>query len=78
MNLSDAIRCRLKELIKYKKITPYALSIKAGSHPSTLTYFLNGDTKMLTLDTFLHYCEALDIELYDFFMSPFFKDVQSE
>lgn len=78
MQLSNAIRCRLTNLLKIYNITPYALSLKAGVHPSTLTFFLNGNTKMLTLDTLLHYCEALNIELYDFFKDPLFKDVKSE
>lgn len=78
MQLDIAIRHRIKNLLKENKMKPYNLSIGAGVHPSTLNYFLEGKTDIPNLSTLLHYCEALDIELWEFFKDPVFKDVKHE
>ena len=78
MQLSDAIRERILELMKINNIkTIYAVSNLAGIS-NTLNDFMNGNIALLKLNTLLHICEAFNIELYEFFQSPLFKDVQDE
>lgn len=78
MQLSEAIRKRITELmIKNNMKSINVLSNLAGIS-NTLYDFMNGDIELIKLDTLLHICEAFNIELYDFFLSPLFKDVQSE
>ena len=78
MQLTVAIRYRIERLLEENNMKPYNLSIRAGIHPSTLNYFLEGKTGIPNLTTLLHYCEALDIELWEFFKDPLFKDVKYE
>lgn len=79
MYLSDAIRKRILELMKRKKIKSfYALSILAGISSGTVSDFLRGRTDLPKLDTLLHICEALDIELGDFFSDPLFFETYHE
>lgn len=79
MYLSDAIRKRIFELMKSKKIKSiYALSILAGISSGAISNFLNGKTDLPKLDTLLHICEALDIELGDFFSNPLFFETYHE
>jgi DNA-binding Xre family transcriptional regulator len=78
MQLSIAIRHRLNKLLKERKLTPFALSMSAGVTPSTLNLFLSGHTKMLKMDTLFHYCEALELELHEFFNDSLFKNIKCE
>lgn len=78
MQLSRAIKLRIKRLLKEHKITQYNLSILAGISPSIINDFLRGKVAIPRLDNILHICEALDMELKDFFDDPVFKDVESD
>lgn len=78
MGLSDAIRERIKELMEINKVkTINAVSNLAGVS-NTLSDFMNGKIDLPKLDTLLHICEGFNIQLYDFFNSPLFTDVQYE
>lgn len=78
MQLSDAVRKRILELMEQNGIkTINSLSNLAGIS-NTLNNFMLGNISLLKMDTLLHICEAFNIELYEFFYSPLFKDVQYE
>lgn len=78
MQLSDAVRKRILELMEQNGIkTINSLSNLAGIS-NTLNSFMLGNISLLKMDTLLHICEAFNIELYEFFYSPLFKDVQYE
>lgn len=78
MQLSDATRKRIKELLKQNNMKLFDLSKAAGVSLPTISDFLKNDTKNLRMDTMLHICEAFNITLKDFFDDPIFDDVFSE
>ena len=78
MKLSNAVRQRILYLTKMKKNSLKKLSRDSGVSYSTLTSFMIGKTKILTLSTLYDLCEGLDISLYDFFDDSIFNDVVDE
>ena len=77
MLLSEAIDLRLNELLKQNNLTVYRLSYRAGISNSIISDFKRGKVKEPKISSILHICEALNIELKDFFNSPYFKDVEA-
>lgn len=78
MQLSDAIRKRIKFLMKQNNMNIWKLYKSTGVSASTLSYFINGKRELINLKTLLHVCEGLNIELKDFFDDPLFKDVEQD
>lgn len=76
MQLPEAIKLRIEKILNENNITSYSLAIKAGIPTSTLNDFLRGKANLPRIDTLLHLCEAVNIELKDFFDDPLFKDVE--
>lgn len=74
---TEAINLRLAELLKERNLTVYKLSYLSGISPSVISDFKRGKVKEPTLSSIIHICEGLDIELKDFFSSPYFKDVEA-
>lgn len=77
MLLSDAINLRIEELLKQNNLTAYKLSYKAGISNSIISDCKRGKVKEPTISSLIHICEGLNIELKDFFNSPYFKDVEA-
>lgn len=78
MQLSEAIRIRIKSILKEKNMNIWALCKKSAIPCSTITTYLNGKTILLKLDTLLHICEAFEISLKEFFDDPIFIDVEQD
>lgn len=78
MQLSDAIRKRIKQLLKQNNMNIWKLYKATGVSASTLSYFMSGKRELINLKTLLHICEGFDIELKEFFDSPLFKDVEQD
>ena len=78
MTLSNAIRIRIKKLLKENDMNIWRLYKATGVSASTLTYFINQKRGLITLKTLLHICEGFNIELKEFFDDPVFKDVEEE
>lgn len=78
MQLSDATRYRIKELLKEKDMKLFDLSKAAGVSLPTISDFLKNDTKNLRMDTMLHICEGFNMTLKDFFDNEIFNEVISE
>jgi len=78
MQLSDAIRKRIYDLLKQNNMKLFDLSKAAGVSLPTISDFLKNDTKNLRTDTLLHICEGFNISLKDFFDNPLFNDVIAE
>jgi len=76
MQLPDAIKFRIKKLLKEHNISSYSLSMLAGIPPSTLNDFFRGKVVLLRLDNIMHICEGFNMELKDFFDDPVFKNVE--
>ena len=78
MQLTEAVQNRIIELCEERNITINKLSTNSGVSFSTIFSIIYGKSKNTKLATILHICEGLNIELYDFFDSPLFKDVTFE
>ncbi|MBS5857822.1 MAG: helix-turn-helix domain-containing protein [Clostridia bacterium] len=78
MQLSDATRKRIYNLLKENNMKLFDLSKSAGVSLPTISDFLKNDTKNLRMDTMLHICEGFNITLQEFFNDPLFDDVISE
>lgn len=78
MLLSNAVRQRILILSKTRLNSLKDLSRKSGVSYSTLTSFMVGKTRTITISTLLDLCYGLDISLLDFFDDPIFKDVVDE
>ena len=76
MQLSDAMKIRIKKLADENNLTLYSLAVESGIPTSTLNDFFRGKVGLSRLDNILHICEGLNIELKDFFDDPVFKDVE--
>lgn len=76
MDLSDAIRIRIKELMKDNNINGNKLSLESGIDRSTINRFLRKENKSIKIETLTLICQALDISLKDFFDDNVFKDVE--
>ena len=78
MELSEAIVLRIQQLLKEKNMKVYDLSIKSGVPRSTISLFLNRETKTIRLENLLYICEGFEIELKDFFDDKIFKNVEAK
>ncbi len=78
MQLSDAIRKRIKKLLKEDDMNIWKLCKQTGLPASTLSYFMSRKRELINLKTLLHICEGFNIELKDFFDDPMFKDVEQD
>ena len=78
MQLSDATRIRIRQLLKDNNMKLWNLATAAGVSLPTISDFMKNDTKHLRMDTMLHICEGFNITLKDFFDDPIFEDVISE
>lgn len=78
LTLEQAIRKRINNLAKERKITINKVSTLSGLPHTTLLSFMNEETHDPRISTLLHVCEAFDISLNDFFNDKLFKDVKAE
>ncbi len=78
MQLADATRQRIKQLLTKNNMKLFDLSKAAGVSLPTICDFMKNDTKNLRMDTLLHICEAFNITLKDFFDDSLFDEVISE
>ncbi len=78
MELSEAIRKRIKYYLKEKNINMWKLCKLSGIPCSTISTFMSGKTELLKIDTLLHICEGFQIKLKEFFDDSIFNDVISE
>lgn len=76
MQLSEAIKIRIKQLADNSNLTLYSLAVNSGIPTSTLNDFFRGKVELPRIDNILHICEGLNLELKDFFDDPIFKDVE--
>ena len=75
MELSNAIRMRINNLIKDNNLNVSKLSTLAGISRSTLSKFLCGQRKYIRIDIIEYICEALNMKLSDFFNDEIFDDI---
>ena len=78
MDLSQAVRIRITNLIEERNINVSKLSTMAGISRSTLSKFLAGKRKIIRLDMIEYICEGLNMKLKDFFNDPVFDNIEIE
>lgn len=76
VDLSQAIRIRITNLITEKNINVSKLSTLAGISRSTLSKFLSGKRKIIRLDMIEYICEGLNITLKEFFDDKVFDNIE--
>ena len=67
----------LQNFYKKNKLTAYKLSYRAGISNSIISDCKRGKVKEPTISSIIHICEGFNMELKDFFDSPYFKDVEA-
>ena len=77
MIISEAVKLRIAELLKQNHLTAYKLSYQAGMSASIISDCMRGKVKEPTISSIIHICEGLDMQLKDFFDSPYFQDVEA-
>jgi len=75
VDLSQAVRIRITNLINERNINVSKLSTFAGISRSTLSKFLAGKRKIIRLDMIEYICEGLNMKLKDFFNDPIFDNI---
>ena len=78
MDLSQAVRIRITNLIEERNINVSRLSTMAGISRSTLSKFLAGKRKIIRLDMIEYICEGLNMKIKDFFNDPIFDDIEMD
>lgn len=78
MELSQAIRIRITNLIKERNLNVSKLSTMAGISRATLSKFLSGQRKYLRIDIIEYICEGLNMKLKEFFDDEIFDNIEME
>lgn len=78
MTISQAVRKRILELCKQKNFSINALAVSSGMTQSTLNDIVNGTTKNTGIVTIRKICTGLEIEVKDFFNTPYFVGLDIE
>ena len=76
MDLSKAMRLRIKNLMDINKINGNKLALSAGIDRSTVNRFLRGENNSIKIETITLICQSFDITLKDFFDDKLFNDVE--
>lgn len=76
MDLSQAVRIRINNLIKENNISMSKLCTLAGISRSTLSKFMSGKRKIIRLDIIEYICEGLNMKLGEFFNDDVFDDIE--
>lgn len=75
MNLDEAIRKRILELVNENKTTLTALCLNSGLTPSTIFDFIYGKSKSPKVITIKKICSGANITLEKFFARDYFNKV---
>ena len=74
MNLDEAIRKRINELVDENKTTLTALCLNSNLTPSTVFDFMAGKSKSPKIITIKKLCAGANITLEEFFARKYFND----
>ncbi|MGN1310377.1 MAG: helix-turn-helix domain-containing protein [Clostridia bacterium] len=76
MDLSKAMRLRIKSLMDANKVNGNKLALSSGINRSTVNRFLKGKNKSITIESITLICQSQNITLKDFFDDEVFDDVE--
>ena len=78
MQLNQAVRLRLLQLLEEKNMPQYELYQKSGVPKSTIGNIVNCVYDSVKLRILHELCQGLEIELGEFFTSPYFEESNLE
>ena len=78
MNIGTAVKERIIELCRERKITVNKLATISGVTQSTLNNIVSGRNNRTTISTIKKLCDGLDISIEEFFQSPLFCNLEQE
>lgn len=73
MNIDEAIRKRINELVKTNNTTLTSLCLSSNLTPSTIFDFMKGKSKCPKVITIKKLCAGANITLKDFFARDYFN-----
>lgn len=73
MTLSEAISCKIRKILKERKLTQYKLEQISGVNHSTMKSLLNNVNKSCNLTTVVLIIRALNMTVGEFFSDPIFE-----
>lgn len=76
MNLDEAIKTRITELVKDNKMTLTALCLNSNLTPSTIFDFMAGKSKCPKVITIKKLCAGANITLEQFFARDYFNNTE--
>ena len=74
MQLNEAVSKRLAELLDKKNMTQYQLYKRSGVPKSTIGNIINCSYESVKLRIIHEICQGFEINIYDFFDSPLFRE----
>lgn len=78
MQLNEAVSARLKELLLERDMTQYQLYMKSGVPKSSIGNIVNCAYDSVKLRLIHEICQGLNINISDFFNSPYFDETNLE
>jgi transcriptional regulator with XRE-family HTH domain len=78
MTIGEAVRERILELCRQRKITVNKLGTMSGVTQSTINNIVSGRNSSTTVSTVKKLCDGLDITINDFFNSEIFYNLEQE
>lgn len=76
MDLSEAMRLRIQELIDEYNTNGNRLALSSGFNRSNINRFLRKKNKSIKIESITLICQSLGISLKDFFDSKLFDDIE--
>ena len=78
MQLNEAVSARLKELLREQNMTQYQLYMKSGVPKSSIGNIVNCAYDSVKLRVIHEICQGLEINISEFFNSPYFDEANLE
>ena len=78
MQLNEAVSARLNELLRERNMTQYQLYMKSGVPKSSISNIINCAYDSVKLRLIHELCQGLEINISDFFDSPYFDEPNLE
>ena len=78
MQLNEAVSARLMELLRERNMTQYQLYMKSGVPKSSIGNIVNCAYDSVKLRVIHEICQGLEINISEFFNSPYFDEANLE
>ena len=78
MSMGEAVRRRIHELCKERKLSVNKLSGICGITQSNLNNMISGSNNSTTISTIKKICDGLEIPIQTFFEGALFDDLEQE